>query len=129
MKIYSTLGIIIISALLVGCGGSKSLSPEEIQERNIRQLVSTLKSKCRIAISDMAKYPSKTKFTLIEHHQLDLDHEDSKLTYPEHPHRLMYAVRVEMMNGFGAMIPYTGLCSVNFNDVARTYQITDLLLQ
>lgn len=126
----SLISIMVGSVLLVGCGSDEPLTPEQLREKEVRNAVTQLKGECRTAIRNSAKYPSKVDFHFASaYHQVFMDDTSAKMDTPNLSNRFMYGIKADMMNGFGAMIPHTGFCQINFNNELSKFQVIEVRVQ
>jgi hypothetical protein len=121
------ISIILGSALLVGCGSDEPLTPEQATKVAQKKIAKQLSQECRNKIRMQAKYPSKVDFDFFYETEKHLpNHAYSKDKYPKYPNRFFYSINVELMNGFGAMIPHQAVCVFNYNNDYTSYVFADM---
>jgi len=119
---------ILISIMLVACGSDEPLTPEQQEQQRLKDLTSQLSVVCKQRIRNSAKYPSKVDFHWSS--QMDRLFLNSQFSKdPEYPHRFMYGIKADMMNAFGAMLPHTGSCLVEFNKDYSKYKVIELVVE
>ena len=117
--------IITAGIFITACGGSKE--PKTFMQE-FKGMQGTLATKCMTAIKSKAKYPSKVDFAYMSQQSRFFENHFSKSDYPNHPHRYMLSVDVDMMNGFGAMIPHQADCFLNLNTSLDNYKVASIEL-
>lgn len=119
--------IVVASLLLVGCGSDEPLTPEQQAQKKLNRIVTQLQGECRSRIRSRAKYPEKVDFHYsTQYKELTMDDPISIAEFPDFPHKLMYGIKADMMNTFGAMLPQTGLCQVNFNIETNQFNVIEV---
>ena len=81
-------------------------------------------SMCQKTIKNMALYPSKVDFNWISGN----DYKYFMNFNSKGESRVMITLSGEMMNGFGNMIPFTGVCKYDYNHKTNTYKVVEILL-
>jgi hypothetical protein len=119
----NVLSICALAVLLTACGGEPKTFSEKFEDMGGLFVV-----KCQTAIKKRAMYsPSSTKFDILGTEELFfIDHIYSKDEYPNHPHRFIATIPVEMSNGYGAMVPKTASCYINTNTSLSEFKIVEL---
>ena len=100
----------------------KAPTAEELLAKKLSNLESQLAGECRWRIKNSATYPSKVDFNGWSRNTKTFMNHFSKSQYPNLPHRFVYSIKAEMMNGFGAMLPKNNACFVNFSDYLKSYK-------
>jgi len=104
----------------------KAPTAQELRAKKLSKLESQLAGECRWRIKNSATYPSKVDFNGWSRDTKTFMNHFSKSQYPNLPHRFVYSIKAEMMNGFGAMLPKDTACFVNFSDDLESYKVVNI---
>ena len=109
----------------------EAIKAEQEKKAKLAEMIEKAKSQaqdnaryaCLNFIRNNATYPSKVKFKTFSIQENIWENFNKQGKFPN---RYSMTTKVEMMNGFGAMIPHTAHCKVDFNSVEA--KLVDLLV-